>query len=41
MVFIYELDGNGVYKKPVTGKQNEVIASLSVPGVEVDFNTVF
>lgn len=41
MVFIYELDKNGVYKKPITGKQNEVIASLSVPGVEVDFSTVF
>ncbi len=41
MVFIYELDENGVYKKPVVGKKDEVISSFAVPGVEIDLNTVF
>ena len=41
MVFIYELDEDGVYKKPLTARKNEVVESLSVPGVKVDLKLVF
>ncbi|MCD6397295.1 MAG: Uma2 family endonuclease [Spirochaetaceae bacterium] len=41
MVFIYILNENGNYKKPEVAKNDEVVSSYAVPGVEIDLKKVF